>query len=150
MPKAAIVFKTEDGSPLVRCSHCFHQLEVPAGSASRAPICQGGVRKKVHRGRRGGRRHPKAARRQPVAATTENQIHKAPEQAAESDSDIEVLEPEGLGSKSNPIDVDSGTLDAVLAKLSLTMNVHQTTQSRFDSVEVKQEKLKQQKLQRQA
>lgn len=102
--KTAMAFATEDGGqPVMRCSHCFNCLKVPTPMAGplrprqtpeRKPALDGAVKKKTHRGRRGGQHH----RRKPVATNTEPKAQGLARPLVDTsnadnsnDSDVELL-----------------------------------------------------------
>lgn len=101
--KTAMAFATEDGGqPVVRCSHCFNCLKVPttvARTLSRQtplqkPILEGAVKKRTHRGRRGGQHHRKSPAAANTATKAQDQARPLPgpdNTGSNNDNDVELL-----------------------------------------------------------
>ena len=105
MVQTGIVCKSESGLPLVRCSHCFCDLVVPVA----APLVPttGSVRKKRHRGKRGGSRKAKAAKTEPALGGTEAQEGKALLQSSTDIADGEDNPEDGAAANDVPTGLEN-------------------------------------------
>ena len=127
--RSALTFSGgDDEQPVVRCSHCFADLKVSPTTAARlclaqTPVLEGAVKKKIHRGRRGGQNHKKG----PAVRHTEEA--QRPARALEAPGSEIARQAEGSNSNEDS-DVE---LLCELSSLNLPTDVN--------SIKIKQEML---------